>query len=187
MTITVTPTFFDTLEDNIAKSGPDLGLSIAAGSSSPLSAPLLRMSIPENTPIPSSLITVLDAAYLLHLLARDPQKVVAPGKSLISVLAGLDQVVTRTLDSPSEKSFRKTIHQAFWDQVSNHSHALTSCLKLRFIRPSKRFLPIYHPHKLLVSRVCTKTFMRPWRLYFRQNTRLSSLFPFLFHPLPLHL
>jgi len=118
MTVPVTPTFFDTLQDNIAKSGSDLGLSIATEPSPPLSTPLLRMSISEGTAIPSSLVTVLDAAYLFHLLARDPQKVVAPGKSLLSVLAGLNQMVTRTLESPSEKFVRKTMHQTFWDQVS---------------------------------------------------------------------
>ncbi|KAF9645448.1 hypothetical protein BDM02DRAFT_3066547, partial [Thelephora ganbajun] len=79
--------------------------------------PLLRMSVPEGTPIPSSLVVVLDAAYLFHLLARDPQKIVAPGKSLLSVLSGLNQMVTRTLESTSEKFVRKTIHQAFWDQA----------------------------------------------------------------------
>lgn len=118
MPIPVTPTFFKTLQDNIAKSGSDLGLSIATEPSPPLSVPLLRMSISEGAAIPSSLITVLDAAYLFHLLARDPQKVVAPGKSLLSVLAGLNQMVTRTLESPSEKFVRTTSHQAFWDQVS---------------------------------------------------------------------
>ena len=115
----MTPTFFDTLKDNIANSGSDLGLSIGTAHSLPLSAPVLRMSISEDTAIPSSLIMVLDAAYLFHLLARDPQTVVAPGKSLLSVLAGLNLMVTRTLESPSEKFVRKAIHRVFWDQVGS--------------------------------------------------------------------
>jgi len=127
MVIPVTPTFFHTLKDNIAMSGSDLGLSIATEPSLPLSAPLLRMSISEDTVIPNSLIMVLDAAYLFHLLARDPQKVVAPGKSLLSVLAGLNLMVTSTLESPSEKFVRKRIHQAFWDQVSTYPHTLNTC------------------------------------------------------------
>ena len=117
MTIPATPTFFGTLQSNIAKNGSELGLSIATEPSPPFSEPLLRMSISEDTAIPSSLIMVLDAAYLFHLLARDPKKVVAPGKSLLSVLAGLNQMVARTLESTSEKFARKTTHQAFWDQV----------------------------------------------------------------------
>ena len=127
MTTPVTPTFFNTLKDKIAKSGSDLGLSIETEPSLPLSAPLLRMSISEDIAIPNSLIMVLDSAYLFHLLARDPQKVVAPGKSLLSVLAGLNLMVTRTLESPPEKFARETIHQAFWDQVSICSHSLTGC------------------------------------------------------------
>jgi hypothetical protein len=118
MTIPITPTFFDTLQEYIARSGPDLGLSVATEPSPPLCTPLLQMSIPEGTVIPSSLIMILDAAYLFHLLARDPQKVVTPGKSLLSVLAGLNQMVTRTLESSTEKFVRKTAHEAFWDQVS---------------------------------------------------------------------
>ena len=124
MTIPVTPTFFDTLQGNIAKSGSDLGLSIATEPSPPLSTPLLRMSISENTAIPSPLIMVLDAAYLFHLLARDPKQVVAPGKSLLSVLAGLNQMVTCTLESTSEKLVRKNVRQAFWDQASVCLHHL---------------------------------------------------------------
>ena len=117
MTNPVTPTFFGALTDDIAKRGSDLGLSIATEPSPPFSTPLLRMSIPEDTAIPGPLLMAIDAAYLFHLLARDPQKVLAPGKSLLSVLAGLNLMVTRTLESPSEKFVRKTMHQAFWDQV----------------------------------------------------------------------
>ena len=124
MVIPVTPSFFDTLKDNIAKSGSDLGLSMGTETSPPLSAPLLRMSISEGAVIPSSLIMVLDAAYLFHLLARDPQKVVAPGKSPLSVLAGLNLMVTRTLESPPEKFARKAIHQAFWDEVIPYPHTV---------------------------------------------------------------
>lgn len=127
MAIPVTSTFFDTLKDSIAKSGSDLGLSIATEPSLPLSAPLLRMSISEDTVVPNSLIMDLDAAYLFHLLARDPQKAVAPGKSLLSVLAGLNLMVTRTLESPSEKFVRNTAHKAFWDQVNTYPHILTTC------------------------------------------------------------
>ena len=150
MTIPVTSTFFDTLQGNISKNGSDLGLSIATGSSPPLSEPLLRMSVSEDTAIPNSLIMVLDATYLFHLLARDPTRVVAPGKSLLSVLAGLNQMVTRTLESTSEKFVRKTTHQTFWDQVSIYLHTLQATrvlTTLRLVRPSERFLPHYHPHR----------------------------------------
>ncbi|KAF9778270.1 hypothetical protein BJ322DRAFT_1014944 [Thelephora terrestris] len=73
------------------------------------------MSVPEGAAIPSSLITSLDAAYLFHLLAQDPQKVVAPGKSLLSVLSGINK--SSPPESTIEKSVGKTMHQAFWDQA----------------------------------------------------------------------
>jgi len=98
----------------------DPSLSVVTGSSPPLSAPLIQMSISKDTPIPSSLVMALDAAYLFHLLARDPNKVVAPGKSLLSVLAGLSLIVTHTPESAPEKFVRKKVHQAFWDQVSTY-------------------------------------------------------------------
>ena len=102
------------------------GLSVVTEPSPPLSAPLIRMSTFEGTAIPSSLIMALDTAYLFHLLARDPNKVVAPGKSLLSVLVGLNQMVTHTPESAPEKFVRKKVHQAFWDQVSARLHTLMS-------------------------------------------------------------
>lgn len=135
MTIPTTPTFFGTLQSNIAKNGADLGLSIATEPSPPFSEPLLRMSVSEDTAIPNSLILVLDAAYLFHVLARDPKKVVAPGKSLLSVLAGLNQMVTHTLESTSEKFVRKTMHQAFWDQVGVCLRVLLSRSRVYGVTP----------------------------------------------------
>ena len=173
MTIPATPTFFESLQGNIAKTGSDLGLSIATESSPLLSEPLLRMSVPEDTAVPSSLVPVLDSAYLFHLLARDPQKVVAPGKSLLSVLAGLNQAVAHTLESPSEKYVRRTMHQAFWDQVNIHLHVPLdhSCVDtVSFFRPSKHFLRRYHLHRSVASRVCTKTFTKRWHLYSHRST-----------------
>jgi len=105
----------------------DPSLSAGTVPSPPLSAPLIRMSISEGTAIPSSLIMALDAAYIFHLLVQHPNQVVAPGKSLLSVLAGLNQMATHTPESAPEKFVRKKAHQAFWDQVSTHLHALLSC------------------------------------------------------------
>lgn len=124
-------TFFQTmpLGGEFAKRGPDIGPSAAIGPSPPLSAPILQMSVPEGAVIPSSLIMTLDAAFLFHLLARDPQKVVAPGKSLLSVLAGIKQAVTHPPESTFEESVGKTMHQAFWDEVNIRLRVLlSSCL-----------------------------------------------------------
>lgn len=145
----------------MAISDPDL--SVAAESSPPLSAPLIRMSVSEGTAIPSSLVTALDAAYLFHLLVRDPTKIVAPGKSLLSALAGLNQMVTHTPESPPEKFVRKKVFQAFWDQVSARLHTLLSyscAFDVVLVRPFKNFLHHCRPHKSVVSRVCTKIFTR---------------------------
>ena len=98
--------------------------AVTTGSPLPLSASVLRMSVPEGAVIPSSLVTTLDEAYLFHLLARDSQQVVAPGKSLLSVLSGLNRRVTHPPESTTEKSVRKTMHRAFWDQVM---HARKFC------------------------------------------------------------
>ena len=162
MTVPVTPSVFNALQSDLAANGSALG-AVSTEPPQPLSAPLIRMSISEDTPIPSSLVMALDAAYLFHLLARDPGRVVPPGKSLLSVLVGLKQTVTRTLDSPPEKSVQKTVHRAFWDQVNTSLHTSLSrsrALMLHLIRPLKHFLPHSHPHKSVVLRLFTKTSMR---------------------------
>lgn len=130
MTIPVTPTYVEPF----AKSSPDHDLSTTEPSL-PLSAPVLRMSVPEGTVVPGSLITALDSVYLFHLLARDPQKVVAPGKSLLSVLSGLNQAATHPLESTSEKSVRKVVHRAFWDRVGIRLQMLLSYLHADLIPP----------------------------------------------------
>lgn len=170
MTNPVTPTFFGALTDNIAKRGSDLGLSIATEPSPPLSTPLLRMSISEDTAVPGPLLMAIDAAYLFHLLARDPQQVLAPGKSLLSVLAGLNLMVTRTLESPSEKFVRKTIHQTFWDQVNIFSHNLTSKLWAHgFVH--------YQALEALSSPLPSSHISRLKGLYKDLNEALKPLFP----------
>lgn len=111
MTTPVTPR----LPQDQPNTDPDF--AVTTGSPLPLSTPVLRMSVPEGAVIPSSMVATLDGAYLFHLLARDPQQVVPPGKSLLSVLSGLNWRVTHPPESTTEKSVRKTIHQAFWDQA----------------------------------------------------------------------
>lgn len=169
MTIPVTPTFIEQLQDNITKSSPDLDLS-AIGLSPPLSAPVLRMSVVEGTPIPSSLITALDAAYLFHLLARDPQKVVAPGKSLLSVLSGLDQTATRPMESASEESVRKVALRVFWDQVILWLHALLGSLYAYLVAPCQAL-------EALSSPLPSSQISRLKGLYKDLHEALTPLFP----------
>jgi hypothetical protein len=153
-----------------AKRGPDIDFSAATEPSPPLSAPVLQMSVPEGAAIPSSLIMTLDAAYLFHLLAQDPQKVVAPGKSLLSVLAGIKQAVTHPPESTFGESVGKTMHQAFWDQVKFRLRILLG-YQYAYI------VPLYQALEALSSPLPSSHIGRLKGLYEDLHEALAPLFP----------
>ncbi|THH18785.1 hypothetical protein EW146_g2253 [Bondarzewia mesenterica] len=85
----------------------------------PLTAPhpLLR-SIPPNTLLPVELVDLLNDIYLLHLLATDPSKVVAPGKSLLSAMSQPHVREKQDGELPTiQEKVEEVIHKAFWDEA----------------------------------------------------------------------
>ncbi|KAI0081305.1 hypothetical protein K474DRAFT_1672050 [Panus rudis PR-1116 ss-1] len=81
----------------------------------PLSAPLLPVSSIGPAILPVELVEVLNHTYFLHILAMEPEKVLPPGKSLLSVMT---HPSTHTNDTDSLKArVEGAIHKAFWDEA----------------------------------------------------------------------
>jgi hypothetical protein len=67
-------------------------------------------------------IDSINRAFFLHLLANDPEKVVPPGKSILSMMS---RPRTDTLQDGDEKQslgalqrkVESMVHKAFWDEV----------------------------------------------------------------------
>ncbi|KAF8630681.1 hypothetical protein AX15_002825 [Amanita polypyramis BW_CC] len=72
--------------------------------------------------LPVELVDALNQTYFLHLLANDPDKVIPPGKSLLSMLAhsrvafGNGDESTAGKEGLGEK-IRQAAHSAFWDDA----------------------------------------------------------------------
>lgn len=76
------------------------------------------------SPFPLHLVEPLNEAYFLHLLATDPDKVIPPGKSLLSMMTGSRNAphsFENDLRAQAETLIRdrveKAIHNAFWTEV----------------------------------------------------------------------
>ena len=73
--------------------------------------------------LPVELVDALNQTYFLHLLANDPDKVVPPGKSLLSMLAHSRVAFGNRGEAAVGKEdlherIRQAAHKAFWDEVS---------------------------------------------------------------------
>jgi len=79
-------------------------------------------------------------------------------------------MVTRTLESPSEKFVRKTIHQAFWDQVGIYSRTLTSHLRAQGLTYCQAL-------EMLSSPLPSSQISRLKGLYKDLHEALTPLFP----------
>ncbi|KAK2463219.1 hypothetical protein APHAL10511_004874 [Amanita phalloides] len=72
--------------------------------------------------LPVELIHALNQTYFLHILANDPDRVIPPGKSLLSMLAH-SRVAFENRDNPNsgnkdlDERIRRVAHKAFWDEV----------------------------------------------------------------------
>lgn len=85
----------------------------------PISTPLLDVSSVDMTALPIELAEALNQAYFLHLLATDPERVLPPGKSLLSVMLQ-PRAPTRHQEGkpPSlQAQVEDAVHRAFWDEV----------------------------------------------------------------------
>ncbi|KAH8093953.1 hypothetical protein BXZ70DRAFT_1072755 [Cristinia sonorae] len=127
-------------EQQAASSHPSLSSSSqseeATASSTKLSI-VLPPSIsaglrPLSTPtwLPAELLEVLNQAYFLHVLAMDPQKVLPPGKSLLSVMSN-PSVLNADSDTPSLQSrVEDLVHKAFWDEAREALSSPTPAVQL---------------------------------------------------------
>lgn len=82
----------------------------------PSGGPLLSV---DTTILPLELVNVLNHAYFLHILATDPEQVLPPGKSLMSVLLR-PHAPNGSADGPSSSLHDKVedmIRKAFWNEV----------------------------------------------------------------------
>lgn len=106
--------------------------------------------------LPLELIHALNQAYLLHHLATDPESVLPPGKTLLSMLAhaqvglpneppGRGDQDTALLDRVKEVA-----HKAFWTEVRSHSCTGFETDKKLFLIVGPRSPVITHP-------LCTAT------------------------------
>lgn len=71
-------------------------------------------------PLPTELVDSLNQIYFLHLLVNDKDKVVPPGKSVLSMLMHAN---FRLRQEPSERAdlverVKEAAHKAFWREVS---------------------------------------------------------------------
>ncbi|TFK85548.1 hypothetical protein K466DRAFT_494521 [Polyporus arcularius HHB13444] len=84
----------------------------------PLATPL-PVSTLGPTVLPIELVQTLNHTFFLHLLATDPERVLPPGKSLLSMMSG-----PRTNSQAHEGELPKledrvkdVVHRAFWNEV----------------------------------------------------------------------
>ena len=80
------------------------------------SAPLLSSHSQDSIVLPVELIELLNQAYFLHILATDAQKVLPPGKSLVSMLLKPNTHHDEENAALKEK-VEGVMFKAFWDEV----------------------------------------------------------------------
>ncbi|KAF8345901.1 hypothetical protein F5887DRAFT_964000 [Amanita rubescens] len=86
--------------------------------------------------LPVELIHALNQTYFLHLLANDPDKVIPPGKSLLSMLAHSHVAFqgSNQFDAENDtlrESIRQVAQRAFWDEALEALSSPQPSLQLR--------------------------------------------------------
>jgi len=78
----------------------------------------------------ADLIHALNQAYFLHVLATDPDKLIPPGKSLLSMMAHSHLHQSSTSHTQNSDSVavlhdrvEEAVHRAFWNEVPFHHSA----------------------------------------------------------------
>lgn len=107
-------------------------ISIVQPPSQNAAHPLLH-SLPNDTLLPLELLDALNQTYFLHLLVNHPEKVLPPGKSLLSVMLKPERAREKTegeLPTIQEK-VEEVVHRAFWDEV-RLSSLMSSYICFRF-------------------------------------------------------
>lgn len=70
--------------------------------------------------LPHELFESLNQVYFLHLLANEPERVVPPGKTLLSMMIHAHMNAEKTNDKDGEnllERVQEVAHRAFWNEV----------------------------------------------------------------------
>ncbi|PIL33997.1 hypothetical protein GSI_03705 [Ganoderma sinense ZZ0214-1] len=84
-----------------------------------LSTPLLPVSTASPTVLPIELVQILNQTFFLHLLATDPQRVLPPGKSLLSMMSTprSNSLVSDESQAKLEERVKDMVYSAFWKEA----------------------------------------------------------------------
>ncbi len=83
----------------------------------PIQTPLLPVQTTAPTVLPLELVQELNHTFFLHLLATDPERVLPPGKSLLSTMTS-PRAQAREGEVPKlEGRVHDMVHKAFWEDV----------------------------------------------------------------------
>nr|VWO96112.1 Uncharacterized protein [Ganoderma boninense] len=83
------------------------------------STPLLPVSTASPTVLPIELVQILNQTFFLHLLATDPQRVLPPGKSLLSMMSKprSNSLVSDESQAKLEERVKDMVYSTFWKEV----------------------------------------------------------------------
>jgi hypothetical protein len=78
--------------------------------------------------LPVELVTACNQAYFLHVLATDPDRVLPPGKSILSMMSRRGSAFyDHQGEQPPPPSLQEKVediaHKAFWDEVRVLCHS----------------------------------------------------------------
>ncbi|KAH9894925.1 hypothetical protein C8Q73DRAFT_692234 [Cubamyces lactineus] len=124
-------------------------------------SPFLPVSTTTPTVLPLELVQALNHTFFLHLLATDPERVLPPGKSLLSIMTS-PRAHARKQEGEQAKvegRIREHMHKAFWDEalekLSNPSPAVQlpriRHLYYDLLEALKPLLPRSHPVLVTLS------------------------------------
>ncbi|KAM5543203.1 hypothetical protein V8D89_003077 [Ganoderma adspersum] len=125
-----------------------------------LSTPLLPVSTTSPTVLPVELVQILNQTFFLHLLATDPQRVLPPGKSLLSMMsAPRSDMHADESQAKLEERVKDMVHNAFWKEALeslSSSSADTQLPRLRHLYEDllaalQPLLPKNHPILVTLS------------------------------------
>jgi hypothetical protein len=74
----------------------------------------------------SSLLDLIEQTHFLRMLLTDPDRVIPPGKSLLSMLTNAK--FNEEKDSAILEGVTQVAHRAFWDEVCRNAPAIISSL-----------------------------------------------------------
>lgn len=74
----------------------------------------------------SSLLDLIEQTHFLRMLLTDPDRVIPPGKSLLSMLTNAK--FNEEKDSPILHGVAQVAHRAFWDEVDSNAPVIISSL-----------------------------------------------------------